>query len=76
MPIFLQSSKPLHKNSFCLWQSCKMFCLEKCKIMKIDVLRFTELNQYGLPRAVGEVEMSLGTLKLHVFPHQVEKLIN
>ena len=38
------------------------------------ILRFTELNQYGLPRAVGEVEMSLGTFKLHVFPHQVGKI--
>ena len=33
--------------------------------------RFSELNQYGLPRAVDEVELNLGTLKLHAFPHQV-----
>ena len=29
------------------------------------------MNEYGLPRAVDEVEMNLGVLKLHVLPHQV-----
>jgi autophagy-related protein 2 len=36
------------------------------------LLRFTEMNQFGLPRAVDEVQLNLGALKLHVFPHQVK----
>ena len=35
------------------------------------VLKFSEMNQFGLPRAVDEVEVGLGHLALHVFPHQV-----
>ena len=35
------------------------------------VLKFTEVNQFGLPRAVDEVEVGLNRLLLHVFPHQV-----
>ena len=38
------------------------------------VLKFTEMNQFGLPRAVDEVELWLGPLKLHVYPHQVHIL--
>ena len=35
------------------------------------ILKFTEMNQFGLPRAVDEVEIGLGRLSLHIFPHQV-----
>merc|ERR1719509_716548 len=38
------------------------------------VLKFTEVNQFGLPRAVDEVEVGLNRLLLHVFPHQVHIL--
>ena len=38
------------------------------------VFKFTEMNQFGLPRAVDEVELWLGPLKLHVYPHQVHIL--
>ena len=41
--------------------------------MKVKVLTFP-LLQFGLPRAVDEVEVGLGNLLLHVFPHQVEKM--
>ena len=35
------------------------------------ILKFTEMNQFGLPRAVDEVEIGLGRLSLHIYPHQV-----
>ena len=35
------------------------------------VLKFTEMNQFGLPRAVDEVEVGLGRLSFHIYPHQV-----
>jgi len=38
------------------------------------VLKFTEMNQFGLPRAVDEVEVGLGRLSFHVYPHQVHIL--
>ena len=38
-------------------------------------MRFTEMNQFGLPRAVDEIEIGLGHLKFHIYPHQV-KLTN
>ena len=34
-------------------------------------MRFTEMNQFGLPRAVDEIEIGLGHLKFHIYPHQV-----
>ena len=37
------------------------------------VLKFTEINQFGLPRAVDEVEVGLGLLTFHIFPHQVSQ---
>jgi hypothetical protein len=33
-------------------------------------LLFTETNEFGLPRAVREVEMNLGGLFVHAYPHQ------
>ena len=33
------------------------------------------MNQFGLPRAVDEIEIGLGHLKFHIYPHQV-KLTN
>lgn len=39
------------------------------------LLKFTEMNQFGLPRAVDELQLNLGALKLHVFPHQVNRLV-
>ena len=38
------------------------------------VMRFTEMNQFGLPRAVDEIEIGLGHLKIHLYPHQVHIL--
>jgi len=38
------------------------------------VLKFTEMNQFGLPRAVDEVEIGLGRLSFHIYPHQVHIL--
>ena len=38
------------------------------------VMRFTEMNQFGLPRAVDEIDIGLGQLKFHVYPHQVHIL--
>jgi len=38
------------------------------------VLKFTEMNQFGLPRAVDEVEVGLGRLSFHIYPHQVHIL--
>jgi len=38
------------------------------------VLKFTEMNQFGLPRAVDEVEIGLGRLSFHLYPHQVHIL--
>ena len=38
------------------------------------VLKFQELNQYGLPRAIEEIELSLGGLMLHLYPHQIHTL--
>jgi len=35
------------------------------------VLKFTEMNQFGLPRAVDEVEIGLGRLSFHLYPHQM-----
>ena len=37
------------------------------------VLKFTEMNQFGLPRAVdtGRIEVGLGRLSFHIYPHQV-----
>ena len=37
------------------------------------VLKFTEMNQFGLPRAVDEVEIGLGRLSFHLYPHQVSQ---
>ena len=34
------------------------------------VLIFTETNEFGLPRAVREVEMNLGGVLVHAYPHQ------
>jgi len=65
LDIFFEFGK-INLSIFCKGKNLRQM------IMRI-LLRFTELNQYGLPRAVGEVEMSLGTFKLHVFPHQVGK---
>ena len=36
------------------------------------VIRFSETNQFGLPRSLEEVELNLGGVCLHMFPHQVE----
>ena len=38
------------------------------------VMRFTEMNQFGLPRAVDEIDIGLGQLKFHIYPHQVHIL--
>ena len=37
-------------------------------------MRFTEMNQFGLPRAVDEIEIGFGHLKFHIYPHQVHIL--
>ena len=37
-------------------------------------MRFTEMNQFGLPRAVDEIDIGLGQLKFHIYPHQVHIL--
>ena len=38
------------------------------------VMRFTEMNQFGLPRAVDEIGIGLSHLKFHIYPHQVHIL--
>jgi hypothetical protein len=35
------------------------------------LIRFSDTNQYGLPRSIDEVELNLGGLVVHAFPHQV-----
>ncbi len=35
------------------------------------VVRFSDTNQFGLPRSLDEVELNLGGLFVHLFPHQV-----
>ena len=35
------------------------------------VVRFSETNQFGLPRSLEEVELNLGGVCLHMYPHQV-----
>ena len=32
------------------------------------------MNQFGLPRAVDEIEIGFGHLKFHIYPHQVHIL--
>ena len=40
-------------------------------ILHICLLLMIFLFKFGLPRAVDEVEVGLGRLLLHIFPHQV-----
>lgn len=37
-------------------------------------MTFLELNHFGLPRSIREIELSLGGLILHVYPHQIYTL--
>ena len=39
------------------------------------VLIFTETNEFGLPRAVREVEMNLSGALVHAFPHQMHTMM-
>ena len=39
------------------------------------VLIFTETNEFGLPRAVREVEMNLSGALVHAFPHQMHTIM-
>jgi len=38
------------------------------------LVKFTDTNQFGLPRAVDEVEINFGILSVHLFPHQIHIL--
>ena len=40
-------------------------------ILHLRLLLMIFLFKFGLPRAVDEVEVGLGRLLLHIFPHQV-----
>lgn len=39
------------------------------------VVKFTDINHYGLPRSIEEVELNLGGAVLHAYPHQVHCLL-
>jgi hypothetical protein len=38
------------------------------------IVRFAETNHFGFPTTLEEVELNLGGLLLHIFPHQVSVL--
>ena len=38
------------------------------------VLRFSETDHFGLPRSIEEIELNLGGICLHVYPHQIHTL--
>ena len=38
------------------------------------VVRFSDTNQFGLPRSLEEVELNLAGVCLHIFPHQIHTL--
>ena len=38
------------------------------------IVRFSDTNQFGLPRSLDEVELNLGGLLVHLFPHQIHAL--
>ena len=38
------------------------------------VIKFSETDHFGLPRSVEEVELNLGGICLHVYPHQIHTL--
>ena len=39
------------------------------------VIRFSETDQFGLPRCIEEVELNLGGICFHVYPHQIHTLV-
>ena len=39
------------------------------------ILRFVDTDHYGLPRSVEEVEINVGPLIIHAFPHQIHTLL-
>ena len=38
------------------------------------MIRFSETDHFGLPRSIEEVELNLGGLSFHVYPHQIHTL--
>ena len=39
------------------------------------ILRFVDTDHYGLPRSVEEVEINVGPLVVHAFPHQIHTVL-
>ena len=39
------------------------------------ILRFVDTDHYGLPRSVEEVEINVGPLIVHAFPHQIHTVL-
>ena len=39
------------------------------------VVRFAETNHFGFPTTLEEVELNLGGISLHIFPHQIHTVV-
>ena len=39
------------------------------------IVRFADTNHFGLPRTLEEVELNLGGILFHIFPHQIHTVV-